>query len=359
VFVQTSFWVRRDVPFVGGGKVLTSAPASAAAVGDGKTDDGIVELSKIDWRHWTPAPLDGLEGGSLGPGGDRSAAARASPTILSSVVRATYNRQRAVIKRPIPGTRSPGQLEPRFKHEVRNLLALAGCPHVATLLAVRAEDSALVFAECPRGDLTAFAATRHLDALQIEIVFRAIVDAVAGMHAAAHAVGYAKCGHFDLKPSNLLVASATCRTRGTPMVVVIQVCDLGVMQLGIPADKPLMVPTGTYAYQAPEQFSLTAADADKPVAIDNPEAADVFSIGCIAHFLMTGHSPFPSTPTLAARYDQLPMLPECSSRQVMGSAISAQPWSALARFAINACLSVSPAARPSLAALAQALRAPI
>jgi serine/threonine protein kinase len=104
---------------------------------------------------------------------------------------------------------------------------------------------------------------------------------------------------------------------------------------------PVYAPTGTFAYQAPEQF---AADAQ----VDDPEKSDVFALGGIAYWLMTRQQPFPNSPRLSDRPAEPPVIP----LDVMGisdpSVSLGKPWSMAARFVISHCLAKDPRHRPSL-----------
>jgi serine/threonine protein kinase len=111
-------------------------------------------------------------------------------------------------------------------------------------------------------------------------IFQRICEAVAFAH--AHGVI-----HRDLKPENVMVG---------PFGEVL-VMDWGVAKLleetaapppaamaGAPADTAAGTVLGTPAYMAPEQ-AAGRADAVGP-------AADVYALGAILHFLLTGRAPF-------------------------------------------------------------------
>jgi WD40 repeat protein len=105
--------------------------------------------------------------------------------------------------------------------------------------------------------------------------------------------------HRDIKPANLMVAKPT--TSGTPGLV--KVLDMGVARLYQLTDNQEELLTtltedgamlGTPDYIAPEQLeNAHAADI----------RADLYSLGCTFHFLLTGQVPFPGG-TLIQKLDK-------------------------------------------------------
>jgi hypothetical protein len=101
-------------------------------------------------------------------------------------------------------------------------------------------------------------------------VVRKICDALAFMHGRGLV-------HRDLKPKNILI-----RPDGEPVIA-----DFGIVEMfaGVAGREVLdlaMPRVGTLAYMAPEQQLGRAVDA----------RADLFSLGCILHELLTGALPF-------------------------------------------------------------------
>ena len=107
--------------------------------------------------------------------------------------------------------------------------------------------------------------TEPLDALQVRAVLLAVLDALAH----AHARGVV---HRDLKPDNVLVAKASDGLR-------IRLSDFGLA--GIEAGRV----SGTPSYMAPEQFGRGSVGP----------AADLYAVGCLATYLVTGAPPFVGT----------------------------------------------------------------
>lgn len=112
-------------------------------------------------------------------------------------------------------------------------------------------------------------------------VFRAVCDAVA----AAHRAGWI---HRDLKPANVLV-----KTSGATIIP--KVADFGLVKALVgaqPHDGPQTrdgLAMGTPGYMAPEQIE-NAAQVDA--------RADVYSLGCLLIWLVSGEPAFDGTSTL-------------------------------------------------------------
>jgi serine/threonine-protein kinase len=122
---------------------------------------------------------------------------------------------------------------------------------------------------------------------------------VCGALREAHALGLI---HRDVKPGNVMV----CRRGGLHDVA--KLLDFGlVLPRGVGQDGERLTlegaVTGTPAYMSPEQ----AAGQE-----DLRPASDVYSVGCLAYFLLTGQSPFAGRPAgllLAAHVYEPPAPP--------------------------------------------------
>jgi len=94
--------------------------------------------------------------------------------------------------------------------------------------------------------------------------------------------------HRDIKPANLLVARASKTLPGC----VVKIADFGIARLAPPPPTAADAPPapgllGTPDYAAPEQ-------ATAPHAADH--RADLYSLGCVFYFLLTGRPPFAGGP---------------------------------------------------------------
>jgi serine/threonine-protein kinase len=105
-----------------------------------------------------------------------------------------------------------------------------------------------------------------------------VLRQVCGALQEAHAVGLI---HRDIKPSNILL----CQRGGRHDVA--KLLDFGLVQAhGLPADAKLTQEgalAGTPAYMSPEQ-------AGAPMDLDT--RSDIYSLGAVAYFLLTGQPPF-------------------------------------------------------------------
>jgi serine/threonine-protein kinase len=106
----------------------------------------------------------------------------------------------------------------------------------------------------------------------------ALVEQVADALDVAHAAGLV---HRDVKPSNLLVTTR----RGRDFTYLI---DFGIAHaLGNTSLTPTGGAIGTPAYMAPERFQG-----------DGDHRGDIYALGCVLHYALTGQPPFPSTNAL-------------------------------------------------------------
>jgi serine/threonine protein kinase, bacterial len=140
--------------------------------------------------------------------------------------------------------------------------------------------------------------------------------------AAAHAAGIV---HRDLKPANVLMDQG--RARLTDFAIALTAGETSVSAEG--------TPLGTVSYLAPEQLT----------AVPSP-ACDVYAAGVMLYELLAGRPPFAGLAG-AVVYDHLQTAP----RRPDG--VPDRLWQVTA-----ACLAKDPAARPTAAGLAVALRQP-
>jgi tRNA A-37 threonylcarbamoyl transferase component Bud32 len=125
----------------------------------------------------------------------------------------------------------------------------------------------------------AFVEGRNLDALVEAEGVRSPAEAAAVVRAVAEAVEYAHrrgIVHRDLKPANVLIDA-----EGRPRVT-----DFGLaksLEEGIAMTAPGQV-LGTPSFMAPEQAQGRSQEVGKP--------ADIFALGGILYYLLTGRAPF-------------------------------------------------------------------
>jgi hypothetical protein len=104
----------------------------------------------------------------------------------------------------------------------------------------------------------------------------ALVAKVAGAVAAAHRQGIV---HRDIKPKNILVDRS-----GEPRLI-----DFGLARLrNAYSDDPAR-PGGTFAFMAPEQARIESPEEQAKVG----PRSDVFALGAVLYWLLTGGPPFP------------------------------------------------------------------
>jgi serine/threonine-protein kinase len=109
----------------------------------------------------------------------------------------------------------------------------------------------------------------------------AILQQVAGAIDAAHTDGLV---HRDVKPANILLARP-----GSGRAEFAYLLDFGIARTAEPGSRTALTRTGavigTLAYMAPERFLAQQAGP----------AADVYSLACVLHEMLTGTRPYPGT----------------------------------------------------------------
>ncbi len=227
----------------------------------------------------------------------------------------------------------------RFAREAQ-IAAQLDHPNVIAVLDVGVSQSGMLFLvmELVAGSTLASEKTRHGDAAWALPILRQIASALAAMHARGIV-------HRDLKPANVLVDGSRAL-----------VADFGLASLGEPAgaldptastispanQSPLTHPgafMGTPRYMAPE---LTHGVREAQ------PAADMWSLGVIAHELLVGTLPFGEPPVLA----QLSGRPAAQPARLDAPALPAT-----LRALFDACLLADPSRRPTAAAVRDALDA--
>ena len=209
----------------------------------------------------------------------------------------------------------------RFVRE-RNALVALRHPNVVTLhdMIVEGDRLALVMDLLTEGDLDRFRRA-HGGTLPPGLAAELVAQVCDGL-AAAHMIGIV---HRDLKPGNVLM------DQGRP-----RLSDFGIARIG--GESPVTTPgtvAGTVSYMAPEAL---AGAAPAP-------ACDIYAAGVTLYELLTGRPPFTGQAAMVI-YDHLHTAPRCPD------GLPGPLWQL-----IDACLAKDPAARPTAAQLAAALRA--
>jgi eukaryotic-like serine/threonine-protein kinase len=165
-----------------------------------------------------------------------------------------------------------------------------------------------------------------------------ILDQVAGALTEAHGIGLI---HRDIKPANIFLTEQG----GVPDVA--KVLDFGLVKQVGDAEEPALTNTstltGTPLYMAPE--SITS-----PEEVD--ARADLYALGAVGYFLLTGHDVFTGRTVVEVCSHHLHSVPESPSKR-LGAPVDADLEQVILR-----CLEKDPAARPADARVLQrALRA--
>jgi predicted Ser/Thr protein kinase len=240
-----------------------------------------------------------------------------------------YRAQHGLLRRPtavkllLPGRTSPETLA-RFEREVQLTSRLSHPNTIAIYDYGRTADGVFYYA------------MEYLDGLSLEQLVRQsgalppgralhLLLQVSEALAEAHAVGLI---HRDIKPANVMV----CERGGVPDVA--KVLDFGLVKQLDPGagDVHLTVTNavaGTPLYMAPEAVSGGAVDA----------RADLYALGAVAYFLLTGAPPFMGRTVveICGHHLHTPPVPPSQLARGIPPALEA---------VVLACLAKSPAERP-------------
>jgi len=177
----------------------------------------------------------------------------------------------------------PDDLAERFRMEVQAARKVTH-PNVIRIHDL-GEDGPLLFLSMEYIDgETLFQRVKRLGPSPINEARRILGDVSAGV-AAAHAAGVI---HRDLKPHNVLVAGPHARD--------VKVIDFGLAKTsfatGMTATGLIM---GTPEYMSPEQIKGQRSDA----------RADVYALGAVAYYALTGRPPFTGDTPIAVGFAQV------------------------------------------------------
>jgi serine/threonine protein kinase len=171
---------------------------------------------------------------------------------------------------------SLGPLEPGGRHEIieeGKILAELKHPHLVRVYDLDfVDDRPYLVMEYIRG--------RNLDQVAREGLLKpnqaaALLAKVAGAADYAHRHGII---HRDIKPKNILVDEA-----GEPRLI-----DFGMARMRHAWSEEPGRPGGTFAFMAPEQARLESPAEQEKVG----PRSDVFALGAVLYFLLTGKAPF-------------------------------------------------------------------
>jgi serine/threonine protein kinase len=226
-----------------------------------------------------------------------------------------------------PGSRECAATLDRFEREAQATAALTS-PHTVRLFdfGVGGDGSFYYVMELLHGcDLERL--VRHFGPLPAPRAMF-LLEQVCRSLAEAHARGLV---HRDIKPANIYV----CRM-GLDFDFV-KVLDFGLVKVEREGGAPrhttaASVAMGTPAYMAPEVI-LGGADVDR--------RADVYALGCVAYFLLTGERVF------KAHTDMRVLMKHLQEEPVPPSARTEQPIDRTVDTLVLACLRKDPAERPA------------
>ncbi len=146
-------------------------------------------------------------------------------------------------------------------------------PGIVTIFDVNEESEPYLVMEYVEGQSLQQLVTREKRALPISTTLRLIQEIAEALHY-AHAQGVV---HRDIKPANILVT-----TDGHPKIADFGIAKLNEMDLTLPGRV-----LGSPAFMAPEQLGDEAVDS----------RSDLFSLGVILYYMLTGHRPFQGNST--------------------------------------------------------------
>ncbi|KAJ5768902.1 kinase-like protein [Penicillium odoratum] len=178
---------------------------------------------------------------------------------------------------------------------------------------------------CPLGDV-AHCFPNPLSEAATRAIGRQVIEGLSRLHEI-------KIIHRDIKPQNILVQQKD--------PIWVKIADFGISKRVLDGETDLRSRVGTEGYIAPEVFGIIEVDEESS---RYTSAVDVWSLGCLLHYILTKEPPFPKLTTLQYYCcDEDSVFPE-EKLFTQGVGISGRNF-------IKRLLGVDPGARPKVTSL--------
>lgn len=162
-------------------------------------------------------------------------------------------------------------------------------PGIVTVFDVREEPAPYLVMEYVDGQSLQHLVNGEKQPLPLSSTLRLVQEVAEALHY-AHLQGVV---HRDIKPANILV-----NAEGHPKIADFGIAKLNQAELTLPGQV-----LGSPAFMAPEQLSDESADA----------RSDLFSLGVILYYMLTGHRPFQGNSTTTVCFKLINHEPPCVS----------------------------------------------
>jgi serine/threonine protein kinase len=127
---------------------------------------------------------------------------------------------------------------------------------------------------CPLGDIS-HCFKDPLSEVATRSIGRQVIEGLTKLHEI-------KITHRDIKPKNILVQQTN--------PIWVKISDFGFSKHVIDGQSELLTRAGTDGYIAPEVYGLYEPDEDSSAYTS---AVDIWSLGCLLHYILTKKTPFP------------------------------------------------------------------